>query len=197
MPSMRFRSVAAPMILALCILPAAGCMGPKGATPQEKRAAAMKMRSEALAELYKQRPEAKAHLQRAAGYAVFSNVGSKILLLATGNGYGVATDNRTGKNTFMRMVEAGGGVGMGIKSYRAVFVFNSRSAFDSFLAGSWQAGGDADVGAQYEGQGVGAGAALSTDQLTRPVTVYQFTDKGVSLSAVVTGTRYYRDNELN
>jgi hypothetical protein len=29
------------------------------------------------------------------------------------------------------------------------------------------------------------------------VTVYQFTDAGISVSAVATGTRYYSDNELN
>ena len=29
------------------------------------------------------------------------------------------------------------------------------------------------------------------------MTVYQFTDKGVALSAVATGTRYYRDDDLN
>jgi lipid-binding SYLF domain-containing protein len=95
------------------------------------------------------------------------------------------------------MVEAGGGMGMGIKTYRAVYVFNSRQAFDSFLAGSWQVGGDADVGAEYEGKGASAGVGLSSEELTKPVTVYQFTDKGVALSAVATGTRYYRDDDLN
>lgn len=185
------------LLLPLCALLASACMGPKGATPDEKRRAALQMKQETLNELYRQKPEARAHVQRAAGYAVFSNVGSKILMLATGNGYGVITDNRTGKNTFMRMVEAGGGVGIGIKKYKAVYVFNTREALEAFRSGSWQAGGDADVGAQYQGQGVGAGAAMTTDQMTRPVTVYQFTESGVSLSAVATGTRYYPDNELN
>jgi hypothetical protein len=39
--------------------------------------------------------------------------------------------------------------------------------------------------------------ALTTDELAKPVTVYQFTAKGVALSAVVTGTRYTRDEGLN
>ena len=97
----------------------------------------------------------------------------------------------------MKMVEAGGGLGMGIKTYRAVYVFNTREAFDGFLSGDWQVGGNADVGAEHEGKGVSAGAAMTSEQLTKPVTVYQFTDTGVSLSAVATGTRYYRDDELN
>lgn len=176
---------------------AAGCRTPQGATAAEKRSYALEMQRQALAELYADRPEARAHVQRAAGYAVFSNVGSKILLLATGSGYGVATDNRSGKHTFLKMVEAGGGVGLGIKSYKAVYVFNSRAAFEKLLDGSWQVGGDADVAAKYGDQGADAGVALTSDQLTQPVTVYQFTDAGVSLSAVATGTRYYPDDELN
>lgn len=186
-----------PLALALCLSLAAGCRTPKGASVEEKRRFALQMKQETLAELYRKQPQAKAHVQKAPGYAVFSSVGSKILMLATGSGFGVATDNRTGKNTYMRMIEAGGGVGMGIKSYKAVYVFNSRKAFESFLSGSWQAAGDADVGAEYKGEGIGAGAALTSDQLTRPVTVYQFTDAGISLSAVATGTRYYPDKELN
>jgi hypothetical protein len=39
--------------------------------------------------------------------------------------------------------------------------------------------------------------ALTTDEITKPVTVYQFTDTGVSLSAVATGTRYFPDDDLN
>jgi lipid-binding SYLF domain-containing protein len=87
----------------------------------------------------------------------------------------------------------GMGMGMGIKTYRAGYVFHSREAFDDFLTGNWQMGGDADADAEYEGKGMSAGAALNTEQLTKPVTVYQFTDEGVSLSAVTTGTRYYSD----
>ena len=185
------------LLTALCMSFAAGCRTPKGETIQEKRNYALQMKKETLAELYKEHPEAKAHVARAAGCAVFSNVGSKIFMLATGSGFGVATDTRTGKNTYMRMAEAGAGLGIGIKAYKAVYVFNSRDAFQAFLTGSWQAGGDADVGAEYQGKGAGVGAALTTDELAKPVTVYQFTDTGVSLSAVATGTRYYLDDDLN
>jgi lipid-binding SYLF domain-containing protein len=194
---MRFATVALALLIALSLSFAGGCRSPKGATVQEKRNYALQMKKDALAELYKQHPKAKDHVARAPGYAVFSSMGSKLFMLATGSGFGVATDNRTGKNTYMRMVEAGGGVGFGIKTYRAVYVFNNRDAFQTFVAGGWQVGGDADVGAEYEDKGVGAGAALTSDELSRPVTVYQFTDKGVSLSAVATGTRYYVDDDLN
>jgi lipid-binding SYLF domain-containing protein len=194
---MRFIAVTLALPLALSMSFAAGCRTPKGENVQEKRNHALQMAKETLAELYEERPEAEAHVARAPGYAVFSNVASKILMVAMGNGFGVATDNETGKHTFMRMVEAGGGIGIGVKVYKAVYVFETREAFEDFVTGSWQAGGDADVGASYEGKGAEVGAALTTDQVVKPVTIYQFTDKGVSLSAVATGTRYFLDGDLN
>jgi len=193
----RPRSLGFAAFLLVALVLAMGCRTPQGETAAEKRSAALQMKQDALNELYRTRPEARSHVQKAPGYAVFSNVGSKILVLATGNGFGVATDNRSGKNTFMRMLEAGGGVGLGIKTYRAVYVFNDAAAFDSFVEGHLQVGGDADVALQHEGQGASAAVALDSDQLTRPVTVYQFTESGVALSAVATGTRYFPDDALN
>ena len=184
-------------LLALAPLALGGCRTAQGYSVQEKRDFALAMQRQALADLYRERPEARSHVERAPGYAAFSSVGSKILVVATGNGFGVATNNETGENTFMRMVEAGGGVGMGIKSYRAVFVFNTPSAFRIFERGEWQIGGDADAGAQYDEKGATIGGAVTSDEMSRPVTVYQFTDKGVALAAGATGTRFYRDDSLN
>jgi hypothetical protein len=93
------------MLTCLCISFAVGCRSPKGASVKEKRSYVLQMKRETLAELYKEHPDAKARVARAPGHAVFSLVGSKILMLATGNGFGVATDAKTGRNTFMRMVE--------------------------------------------------------------------------------------------
>lgn len=175
-----------------------GCINkPEGETAAQKRSAIMQMKKETLAQLYQEQPEARAHIQRAPGYAVFSNKSSKILMLATGSGFGVAVDNASGKHTYMNMLEAGGGVGIGIKDYRAVYVFNDKDAFEQFVTVGIQVGGDADVSLKSGDQGSSAGAALNTDQLTAPVTVYQFTETGIALSAVATGTKYSVDDELN
>lgn len=175
----------------------AGCRTPEGGTVDEKRASVLEMRDDSLAQLFSERPEAKAHVEDAPGYAVFSNVGSKIFVLATGNGYGVVVDNNSDKETYMRMLEVGGGLGIGFKTYRAVFVFNSEDALATFVASGWQAGGDADVGAKIGDEGAEAGISLTSDELLKPISVYQFTDNGVSLSAVATGTKYYLDEDLN
>ena len=106
-------------------------------------------------------------------------------------------DNKSGKKTYMKMMEVGGGVGIGYKTYNAVYVFNRKDALDTFVTSGWQAGGDADASAKVGETGAGVGAALTSDELTKPVTIYQFTDTGIALSATATGTKFYKDDELN
>ena len=52
----------------------------KEGTPDEQRADIRKASDQALKELYKAQPAARAQVQNAAGYAVFSNFGMKILV---------------------------------------------------------------------------------------------------------------------
>jgi hypothetical protein len=61
-----------------------------------------------LQELYKAEPNAKAAVKHSAGYAVFNNLGVKILVAGSGNGKGIAVDNKTKKETFMKMIELQG-----------------------------------------------------------------------------------------
>ncbi|MGB3363216.1 MAG: hypothetical protein WBB48_00390, partial [Thermodesulfobacteriota bacterium] len=69
------------------------CARPKGETPAQKRDYVQQMKNETLAELYAKKPYAKELVQNAAGYAVFSNFNTQLLIVGSGNGYGVAVDN--------------------------------------------------------------------------------------------------------
>src|SRR5512145_555430 len=91
------------------------------------------MARETLAELYRIRPEAKAAVENAAGYAVFSNVGLKILVAGTGKGQGLAVEKETGRETFMKMLEVQAGLGFGAKRFRLVWVFETKAAFQDFV----------------------------------------------------------------
>ena len=93
------------------------------ASPGERKKEIQKMRSETLAKLYKVHPLAKGDLQSSVGYAVFSNIGINLILLSAAGGSGVAHDNRTGKDVYMKMVSGGVGFGLGVKDFRGVFVF--------------------------------------------------------------------------
>ena len=114
------RSRAACLLLACLALigTAEASLFKKEGTPAEERANIRKVSDQALAELYKAQPSAKAHIQKAAGYAVFSNFGMKILVAGGGSGRGIVIDNKTKKETFMKMAEVQAGLGFGVKNFR-------------------------------------------------------------------------------
>lgn len=171
-----------------------GCFGPKGGTVPEKRAYVLKVHNETLEELYTDKPQLEERVENAAGYGVFSNLGAHIFVLSTGNGFGVVVNNKTGQKTYMRMAEIGVGLGIGIKDFRAVFVFHDEKSLDKFVTKGWQWGGEADAAAKSGEKG---GAATAAEDIMRGVDVYQFTETGIALSATVSGTKYWRDKKLN
>src|SRR5687768_18604086 len=61
-------------------------------TKEEKQADARKKANQVLARLYKATPSAEGQIKTAAGYAVFSNAGMKILVAGGGKGQGIAVD---------------------------------------------------------------------------------------------------------
>jgi lipid-binding SYLF domain-containing protein len=99
----------------------------------KEKADVRKMARETLARLYKAQPSAKKAVESAAGYAVFSNFGMKIFAAGGGSGKGIAINNSTKKETFMKMVEVQAGLGMNIKKLRLVWVFENSKDLDSFI----------------------------------------------------------------
>ncbi len=92
-----------------------------------------KVAQEVLAKLYQVQPSAKAAVQSAAGYAAFKNIGTKIFVAGGGSGKGVAVNNKTGKRYYLRMGELQAGLGIGIKKFFVVFVFDTPAALDAFV----------------------------------------------------------------
>ena len=175
------------------VLLAGGCSAPKGATIAERKANARQMRDTTLRELYEKRPEAVEKIARAAGYGVFSDWNVNLILLSTGNGWGVVVDKKTGKETFMNMAQLGIGLGLGAKDFRAVFIFRSEEALRKFIHSGWEFGGHADAAA-VAGEKGGQASAAGTFQ---DIEIYQFTKNGLALQATIAGTKYWRDKELN
>jgi hypothetical protein len=168
----------------------------------------------------------KDRLEKAAGYATFKQSDVNLFLLASGHGYGMFVDNKTGKETIMRVASLGYGVGLGVKDLRVVFVFNDPKVMQSFVEQGWQFGGKADASAKYIDTGVAADATLKGNVDFKDGTVaaggasdaragtskkdaqsaagatggameiYQFTKSGVSLQATVAGTKYWKDKKL-
>lgn len=171
-----------------------GCSTPKGESASERRAYVQTMADKALADLYAERPDLRDRVNSAAGYGAFSTIGTNLIFVSTGGGFGLVHDNSTGEDTYMRMGEAGVGIGIGVKDFRAIFVFSTQRALDGFVEDGWTFGGDADAAAKTGDQG---GAAGARGAIGDEITVYQLTENGLALSATVSGTRYWKDEELN
>jgi lipid-binding SYLF domain-containing protein len=167
----------------------------KEGTPDEQRANIRKVSNQALAELYKVQPSAKAQIQKAAGYAVFSNFGVKVLVAGGGSGRGIVIDNRTKKETFMRMAEVQAGLGFGVKNFRLVWVFEKKADLDRFVNSGWELGAQTTASAKVAGQGASVFAGAVS--VMPGVWLYQLTDDGLALELTAKGTKYYRDDELN
>ena len=167
-------------------------------SPDERRAAIVESRDETLARLYAEKPATEEQIQESVGYAVFSNTGVNVLLVSTANGSGIAHDNASAQDTYMNMFSAGGGIGLGVKKFSAVFIFHTREAFDQFVDKGWNFTGQADAAATTDGAtDEQAGSAGGTVGLSAGVSVYQMTDKGFALQATLQGTKYWKNEDLN
>ena len=171
-----------------------GCAGPKGLSPSSKRSFALQMHNDTLSELYSKRPLSKSQVQNSVGYAVFSNISTQVIFFGGGSGYGVAVDKSTAKKTYMRMAEATAGIGVGLKDFREIIIFNNSGAFRNFIVHGWDFGAEAAAGAKSGEKG---GEATATDSLVFDVVVYRLTEAGVELKTNVSGKKYWLDDELN
>ncbi len=163
-----------------------------------KRNEILEMRGETLARLYEEKSSAEAMIEKSVGYAVFSNMGINVLLVSTANGKGMAHDNESNTDTYMKMISAGGGIGLGVKKFSAVFIFHDRDAFDQFVDKGWNFSGQMDAAATSDAEkNKEAGSMETAVGLNEGVTVYQMTNKGLALQATLQGTKYWKDDKLN
>jgi lipid-binding SYLF domain-containing protein len=187
--TLRFTAAWFAVAITLLIAPAS-----RAASADESRAELRKVSGQTLERLYKVQPKAKQAIEQSAGYATFSNLGVKLLVAGSGMGQGIAVDKKTGRETFMKMVEAQAGLGFGVKKFRLVWVFETSAAFDKFVNSGWEVGTQATASAKYGEQGAWATGAVS---ISPGVWLYQLTDDGLALELTAKGTKYYKDEKLN
>lgn len=174
-----------------CALAVAAHAGDSKADKQKK---IRKMAEETLQQLYKAQPKAKTRVEGSAGYAVFSDVGVKILLTGSGKGHGIAVNNKSKQETFMKMLELQAGLGVGVEKFRVVFVFETEKALNDFVNSGWQFGGTSSAAAKTSDSG---GALAGAASVSEGVSMYQLTDKGLAAEISATGAKYYKDDDLN
>lgn len=180
------------LALGLAVLVGVPGAAAKSAT-EEKREEIDAMADEMLRELYKLKPMAKDQIKKAAGYAVFSNVGVNLVLASFAGGKGVVVDSK-GRRTYMKMGSAGLGLGLGVKDFRAVFVFRTKAKLNAFVEKGWDFSGQVDAAAKSDKKG---GAIAAAETAIPDVEVYQITKNGLALQATLQGTKYWHDKDLN
>lgn len=163
-------------------------------TKEEKQAEARTRANETLARLYKAQPSAQAAIKAAAGYAVFTSRSVKILVGGSGRGSGIAVEKASNKVTYMKMTELSAGLGMGVKKFSVVFVFENKKALDGFVNSGWQFGGQTTAAAKTSD---GGGSLQGAVAVSPGVWMYQMTDKGLALELTGKGTKYSKDDDLN
>jgi lipid-binding SYLF domain-containing protein len=159
----------------------------------QARAERRKMCDEALAALYKDKPELKARVASAAGYGCFSSFGVSFFLGGAG-GAGLVHDNRTKKNTYMNMGQATGGVDFGIKDYREVLVFKDAKALNDFVTKGWETGGGATASAAVQGKGA---EAAKMEMTSGPIEVFTMNRNGLQAGISAGARKYWKSDELN
>ena len=153
----------------------------------EKRAKIHENTKEALSELIKETPKSKELYNKAFGYAVFSN--TKVALGLTGAGGVGEAVSKTGEHHYMRMGSAGAALGIGAQKYKVVFLFEDSNSFKKFVDNGFQAEGGANAVA-------GTAGANADPSFRQGMAVYTLTDGGLMLSADLSGTKYWKDDDL-
>lgn len=171
-----------------------GCAKPQGNTPVSQRAYILQMRDTTLAEIYQKSPYVEDLVQHAAGYGVFSNINTQLLVFGSGNGYGVITDNSNGKTTFMRMAEGGVGLGVALTDFRELIIFNNPAVMRQFISSGWDFGVQGDAVLKSKTKGA---AASGTVPFESDIVIYQLTKQGIALRTNVGAEKYWIDSDLN
>jgi len=158
----------------------AGCASIPGDTPKEQVTTIETLHTQTLEELYKEHPEARAQIERSAGYAIMDNSVVKIPFFGAGSGYGIAVNRVTKKQTYIKMVRLDIGWGGGARHVRPILIVYDQKTFEDFVKGKWifNAGGEASAKAGDVGT---AGSASSEELDTKKkYDFYLLTESGIS-----------------
>lgn len=184
------RLAGAAALLAMAVLPA----GAFASSPDEQGQEIQQASQQTLQSLYAQQPLAQRAIAESAGYAVFSDMNTKIFFAGGGGGKGVAVNRETGQRTYMMMVTVSAGLGMGISKSHLVWVFATPEAFENFVNVGFELGADANL---QVNPGEGGGLYDGAVEASPGAWLYQLSDAGLAVELTVQGTKYFKDPQFN
>ena len=163
------------------------------ATKAEKQAEALKATAAALERFKAKQPDLKETLMKVPGYAVFTTYGVSFIIGGSG-GTGVVHDNKTMKNTFMKLGGASAGFQLGAVENDVLVIFKTTKAMQDFLANGWGASGGVTAGAAAGGAGGGGGQGASAGGDVQTLTL---TKNGIEAGLSIGGVKAWKDTDLN
>jgi len=132
---------------------------------------------------------AQALFDAAAGYATFQVTKAGFGVSGAG-GTGVAVNKATGEHVYMRMGSGGVGLTFGASRYDIVILFETERRLANFIDGGWDSAATAQAAAGTE-------STERSSSFFDGVAYFQISNRGLMASADVTGTRFWRAEELN
>jgi lipid-binding SYLF domain-containing protein len=144
---------------------------------------------EALDEFFSTVEGGRALFDKAAGYAIF-RVTKAGLGVSGAGGQGVAVNKSAGTRTYMNMGAAGAGLTFGATRYDILILFEAADRLQAFTDGGWDSAATAQAAA-------GSESAAASATFFEGVAYFQLDNKGVMASADVSGTRFWKNEDLN
>jgi lipid-binding SYLF domain-containing protein len=157
--------------------------------PDQIRAEIDAMEKETVANLLGLSASAKDQFNSSYGYAVF-DTRKFSFLITTEYGPGVAVNRSNGKRIYMKMASGGVNVGLGGEFYQVVFLFENEAAFNQFVNDGHQVGSEAAATA-------GDDSARTEVKFVNGIAMYKLNSKGLKLTLDITGTKFWKDEDLN
>jgi lipid-binding SYLF domain-containing protein len=158
-----------------------------------KQAEVVKSTDAALQKFYAKKPELKAAVAKAPGYAVFTTYGISFLVGGAG-GKGLVHDNKTKKNTFMEMASASVGAQIGASENDVLIVFKTPAVMNDFVNKGWTASGGATAQAGVDNKTAGAGRGGSA---MNDADSYTLTKNGLEAGVAIAGSKFWKSDDLN
>lgn len=161
-------------------------------TPAQTRTKLDQMTDEVMARLLAENAEAARLFELSAGYAAFDMRRVSIFPLTAGYGRGVARSSDGTGPVYMQMGTGGVGAAFGIGGFESQFVvmFETEADLEQFVTSGYDASGDAGVMAGEEN-------TSAQVQFSDGRSFFVLDKTGWRVNANATGTRYWRDDDLN
>ena len=150
--------------LLMCfLLVISSCTSLTSTEQDEKRSELDAMAADAITRLIEQDSSLKAKIDAAPGYAVGNMKLTKVPIVGGGGGEGVMIEKNTLNRYYFTITRADLGGGVGARSFKILFIFETQKIVDAWKTGTWKsmAGAEASAGtASAEGAASGNGFSM-------------------------------------